>query len=290
MISLQQIINEKEKEKRDFLITEKLKELEVNAEQNKILDLNACHKGFISSSSKLQFSASLITVGDDCLTSLYGMKGTDYFYEFFDYAIENNVKDMTELLNAVSPFLRKYFGVNVDYTNQYNREASFDIMGNQLAEIREKHGKQEYENYLNSWFDISIFKGRSYAECTEYAALTQNLYSFFGFETYYISGNYANEQTQESHAFNLLKLPGEKYFIIDNANPTIMYDENFNIISSIPRRYQITQEEFFNGVNGDGFNIQFSVNNLQKIGNNIRKIDVKDCVYGIGTNTQRKVV
>ena len=66
----------------------------------------------------------------------------------------------------------------VDYTNKNDRSNSFDIMGSQLGEIQRKHGDSVFKKYYNKWFDISIFKNNSIAECTEYAALTQNLFSF----------------------------------------------------------------------------------------------------------------
>ena len=142
MITLSQILSEQDLENRKQLIDSKIMELEQIAEQEKELDLDAVHKGFISTSDTIQFSTDLIDINDNPISSRYTMKSTDYFYEFVEYLKQNNVKDMMSALYAVSPFLRKYFGVNPDYTTKNNRSDAFDTMGMQLSEIQEKHGNE----------------------------------------------------------------------------------------------------------------------------------------------------
>ncbi len=289
MITLSQILSEQDLEKRKQLIDSKIMELEQIAEQGKELDLDAVHKGFISTSDTIQFSADLIDINDNPISSRYTMKSTDYFYEFVEYLKQNNVKDMMSALYAVSPFLRKYFGVNPDYTTKNNRSDAFDTMGMQLSEIQEKHGNEVFNEYFSKWFDISIFKGNSMAECTEYAALTQNLYSFMGANTYYVAGEYSSDITKEAHAYNLVQLGQDAFYIVDSANPTITYDMDFNIVDSKPRIQQISRDDFVNAVNGEGLGIEVKTCNFQvNPEGKTRRIDVMNCAYGIKAKTNLK--
>lgn len=290
MITIKQILSEYDIQKRNELIKNKLVELEKNAEQDKELGLNEVHKGYISTSSTIQFSSDLIDINDSPVASKYTMKTTDYFYEFIEYLNQNNVNDIMSALYAVSPFLHKYFGTSNDYTNINDRSVSFDNMGKQLSEIQEKHGNEIFNEYFDKWFDISIFKGNSMAKCTEYAALTQNLYAFLGVNTYYVIGNFSLEKTiSESHAYNLVQLDANSFFIVDSANPTITYDSNFNIILSKPRIQKISKEEFVNAITGSGLNVEFKTCNFQTNGKDTRRIDISSCAYSISPKINSKL-
>lgn len=290
MITINQILSESDTENRKKLISNRLSELEQSSEQDKELDLNAIHKGFISTSNTIEFSSDLIDINDNPVKSKYTMKATNYFYEYIDYLIQNNINDIISALYLVSPFLHEYFGTNRDYTNKNDRSSSFDIMGSQLGKIQQKHGDSVFNDYYNKWFDISIFKNNSIAECTEYAALTQNLFSFLGANSYYVSGSFSSDKGQsESHAYNLVQFDANSFFIVDTANPTITYDMEYNIVSSKPRIQQISRDEFINAVTGKGLNVEFSACNFQTNGHNIRKIDIINCNYGIKAKINRKL-
>lgn len=289
MVTINQILSESDTNKRKDLISNRLVELEQNSEQNKDLDLEAIHKGYISTSDTVQFSSDLIDINDNPVKSKYTMKTTDYYYEYINYLMKNNVKDIMSALYLVSPFLHEYFGTNKDYTNKNNRSDAFDIMGNQLADIQQKHGDSMFNEYYKKWFDISIFKNNSMAECTEYAALTQNLYSFLGANSYYVSGSFSTEKGKnESHAYNLVQLDANSFFIVDTANPTITYDMEYNIVSSRPRIQKISIEDFTNAINGNGMSIEFSACNYQTNGQDTRRIDIIKCNYGIKPKTNLK--
>ena len=289
MITINQILSESDIENRKKLISNRLSELEQMSEQNKELDLNAIHKGYISTSDTIQFSSDLIVINDNPVKSKYTMRATDYFYEYVDYLIQNNINDIKSALYLVSPFLHEYFGTNRDYTNKNDRSSYFDIMGSQLGEIQQKYGNSIFNDYYNKLFDISVFKNNSIAACTEYAALTQNLFSFIGANSYYVIGSFPLENGQiESHAYNLAQLDANSFFIVDTANPTITYDMEYNIVSSKPRIQQISRDEFINAVTGNGLNVEFSVCNFQTDGHNTRKIDVINCNYGIKAKTNLK--
>ena len=240
MVTINQIFSELDKEKRKKLLS-------------KELGLDTIHKGYISTSDTIQFSSDLIDINDNPIISKYSMKATDYFYEYIEYLIKNDGKDIVSALDLVSPFLHEYFGTNKDYTNKNDRGTAFDNIGNQLGEIQQKHGNDAFNDCYNKWFDISIFKNNSMAECTEYAALTQNLYSFLGANSYYVSGNFSSGKAQsESHAYNLVQFDENSFYIVDTANPTITYDMEYNIVTSRPRIQKISREDFINAINGNG--------------------------------------
>lgn len=85
---------------------------------------------------------------------------------------------------------------------------------------REKLNSQieERENYGNIVpIPISSIKGLNIGECTEMALLSQNLLSFFGYNTFMVEGKtYNSENKKEFHNFNFIEKDG-KYFAFDSA-------------------------------------------------------------------------
>ena len=69
---------------------------------------------------------------DEPLPSKYTMKSQDYIYEYINYLNKNNITDINKAILAISPFLKKYFGVGKNGNNKNNREVAFDNMGMQL--------------------------------------------------------------------------------------------------------------------------------------------------------------
>ncbi len=281
------ILKEQDEEKRKKMIQERLKFLDTESEQNKTIDVNSIHQGFISSSDSLQFSTDFIMGEfDQPILSIYTMKNQDYFYSYINYLHQNGIVDINTAIHAISPFLKDYFGVDKNGNNKNNREASFDNMGIQLSQIKEK-SNQEYLTYYNKWFDIGIFKGNSMAECTEYAALTQNILSFMGFNSYYVSGSFSSSKNNESHAFNLVQTTPEKFFLIDASNPIIMFDEKDNVLTSRTRFSPLSQEQFENAISAQKFELELNVCNYQRINGSVRNVDVDIWKYGIKVNSKK---
>ena len=64
---------------------------------------------------------------------------------------------------------------------------------------------------------ISSIKGLKIGECTEMALLSQNLLSFFGYNTFMVEGKtYNSENKTEFHNFNFIEKDG-KYYAFDSA-------------------------------------------------------------------------
>lgn len=77
---------------------------------------------------------------------------------------------------------------------------------------------EERENYGNIVpIPISSIKGLKIGECTEMALLSQNLLSFFGYNTFMVEGKtYNSENETEFHNFNFIEKNG-KYYAFDSA-------------------------------------------------------------------------
>lgn len=273
MNEFEKILKKQNNEKKKNMIEQRLIILNSKAEQNKEIGVNTIHQGFISTTDSLEFSEVYVMSNlDEPLPSKYTMKNQDYIYEYINYLNKNNITDINTAILAISPFLKKYFGVGKNGNNKNNREISFDNMGMQLSEIRQK-SEQLYQEYYSKWFDIAIFKNNSIAECTEYAALTQNILAFMGFNSYYISGYFSTKNTEGAHAFNLVQTTKEKFFLIDSANPTTIFDEKGNVISARTQSCIISEEQFKDAISEEGFEIELNVCNYQKINGTIQPID-----------------
>lgn len=274
---IETIINENNNEIRNQLIKERIMLLESESLQNQVLDINSIHHGFISSSSEIEFSVYGIDANLG-LMDKYGMKQQDYIYEFFNYLRDNNISNINAVINSISPFLRIYFGVKNNNTN--NRGITFENMQKQLLEIYKKDN-ENFEKYRNKWLDIGIFKNNSMAECTEYSAISQNLLAFLGFNTYYLSGHLSTSKTDEDHAFNLVKTPTGNYFLIDSANPIGLYDDKLNIITTKTRFFQISKEQYENAISGNGLNLEIKTCHYQRKDSKDIVIDVDVWKYSI---------
>ena len=223
MITFEDIINEKDKQKRDLLIKEKLNQL--NKMYDKVnIDTRTNMTGFISNESKISFSDYHYDMNIG-LGSIYGMKTEDYFYDFFDFLNDHNLTTKQEVIKYISPFLKNYFNEQGSKIN--DREELFEDIWNQLDKMYDD--KERFNKNKNAWLDIGIFKNRSAAECTEHACITQNLLTFCDIDSCYVSGHIKSNTYDEDHAFNIFKLNGE-YYLLDSTNPYCLYDGNDNYV------------------------------------------------------------
>lgn len=134
--------------------------------------------------------------------SYYYIKNNDYIYEFINELRENNITDENKILKSIYYFLNKYFGIDGD------EERRLDIFN------QNTNG--------NDYPDISVLKGKNAAMCSERAAIAQNLFSFLGIESYYISGKIDTRKEQGEHAFNIIKYNG-KTVIYDATRDVPLY-------------------------------------------------------------------
>ena len=127
-----------------------------------------------------------------------------------------------------------------------DREAKifFNGMGSHSGEKNKKLYKE------NKTMSLHDFEGKQNAVCTEYAMLTQQLISFAGLRSKFVSGGpleIANDEGEfdsvpiESHAYNIISLQGNKNeeettVLFDPSNPAMVKDKTDPSVSR-PKTY-----------------------------------------------------
>lgn len=135
----------------------------------------------------------------------YKIKNDDYIYLFISLLIKNHITDLDKILNNIYPFLNMYFGKNGDSDL---RIAIFN------------------QNTLDGIIpDISVLKQRNAAMCSERAAMAQNIFSFLGIESYYITGEIVKNGENVPHAFNIIKY-NNRYLIYDATTDVPVYNDD----------------------------------------------------------------
>ena len=272
MITFEQIITEKDKTKRDLLIKEKLDELN-NTTEGIYIDTNSIMTGFISNKSSVKFSDYHFDMNIG-LGSIYEMKADDYFYEFIDFLVERNYELKKDAIRYVSSFLQRYFDERGK--KDYSREVIFDDIWNKLAKMYDED-IEKFNRCKPNWLDIGVFKGLSAAECTEYAALTQNLLTFCDIDCCYVSGHMKNKESNEDHAFNTYKLD-EEYYLIDPANPICLFDEQGNYAGCTAYTFKVDATKLSNFMlNKEP--IEYIRLNYMKTKEDTKPVDKQICTY-----------
>lgn len=137
--------------------------------------------------------------------SYYNIKNNEYIYEFISILKRNNINNIDQALNNIYNFISYYFGKDGDDEKRQN--------------IFNQH------TFNDSYPDISVLRNQNAAMCSERAAMAQNLFSFFGIESYYLTGYLKVNEQQEPHAFNLIKYKG-KFMIYDSSKDVPIYEKN----------------------------------------------------------------
>ena len=168
-------------------INERLNELYSKAPERKIVGFESMSplKGIIPKETIIDNGGAYFCI-----------KRNEYIYEFIDILKENNIKDLNQILNNIYNFINYYFGKNGD--------------GDRRSVIFNQH------SISKDYPDISVLKKQNAAMCSERAALAQNIFSFFGIESYYITGEVNTNRERENHAFNIIKY-NNKMMIYDSS-------------------------------------------------------------------------
>ncbi|MCK5084764.1 MAG: hypothetical protein KAQ64_03865 [Candidatus Pacebacteria bacterium] len=130
--------------------------------------------------------------------------------------VDSKAKERTAIMAAVQNQLDEYFG-------NTNRDAG-------------KNNKKMYKKTKTR--NLHDFKGQSSATCTELSMLAQQLVSFAGVKSKFISGgpleinngeNDNSASSDDTHVFNILyfqKEDGESAYLYDPANPMFIKNES----------------------------------------------------------------
>jgi len=165
------------------------------------------HRGYIGSKTSVQFEGYAVSMG-----SWYKLKNTDYLYEAVS-RLQNNresIKNSSTLFNNIEGFLNSYFGV----PDADGVDRRMEVIDRRIDLNDPEIDDDEYFDRLEN-IDISIFKNEHVAQCSERAAMAQNIMSMFGYETYYANGDVSIDEKPDFHAYNIVADASERKYIID---------------------------------------------------------------------------
>lgn len=148
------------------------------------------------------------------------MNDFNMYYDFFKQIKNSTIADLNDLLKETFIYLNEFFG-NQENKNIKNRD---DLINDYLLKD-ESISDEEYLNLKNN-LQISVFKNKGVAMCSERTALAQNLFSLLNVESYYCSGVIKNslEADCSGHAFNVICNDG-KYYVVDFSVPVKVMKE-----------------------------------------------------------------
>ena len=170
-----------------------------------------------------------------CNKGMYYYLDDDSYIREFCHSIKGRkISNEYNLFVLIHHFMRDYFGVLPDIS----REEMFTLL----------YERENVSFPPQKEHSITDFKKRGNAVCTEYAALAQNIMSFFGFKSYYVFGRMQiGHKKDEEHAFHFIAYKEKKTnqavaVLIDYACPIKVYNNRHQLRDYYP--YMIDLEEF----------------------------------------------
>lgn len=216
MTFLEKVLNAKTDEELEELVSFEIAKLNEENNEDKVLgfvlDDRLCkpYNGFIGKNSRIKFSNfSMIT---------YAIKNDDYLYEFTKLFKKSGLKNKGQLVFFLNKYLDYYFG-NINSNDL--REAYF------YKKLESTETDDEYLDMINS-FDLSDFKKKGIAMCTERSALAQNILSLFEFDSYYCMGYFNNGDKTDGHCYNIVRTVNG-YRLVDFSVGVLQYSDSFEI-------------------------------------------------------------
>lgn len=158
----------------------------------------------------------------------YYLDDESYILDFFKYIKDKDIDDNYDFILCVNKFLKQYLVRDI---NKVDREEMFKLIC--------KNEEDYYEPIKEH--SILDFKNNGAAECSEYSAITENIFSIFGFDIYYMM--------DRTHAYNLLIEEG-KVSILDYANWVCCFDINYKYLGRLPYYVEIPEfdDELFDNI------------------------------------------
>lgn len=232
---LQKILDCKEEEV-DAIVKEAIKDADAKSNEVKeALSPVFPHpfKGFIPLNARIKYIVSA--------PESYSMQTTDFMYEFAHFIKKNNINSKGRLIYALGLFINSYFG-SPDRVHKGLREQIFytDIFSK--TESDDDLFKELKKN------EIGKLKDKDAAQCTERAALAQQILSLFGTESYYCFGCLGIGKDQEGHAFNVIKRKND-YAVLDYSCVVKSYNKENLLNAYFPFIGILSNEEFADFIN-----------------------------------------
>jgi hypothetical protein len=229
MTFLEKVLNAKTDEELEELVSFEIAKLNEENNEDKALGFvfanRLCkpYNGFIGKNSRIKFSnLSMVT---------YAIKNDDYLYEFTKLFKKAGLKNKGQLVFFLNKYLDYYFG------NKNSNDLRDDYFYKKLA-ITETD--DEYFDMIDS-FDLSDFKKKGIAMCTERGALAQNILSLFEFDSYYCMGYFNYDDKTEGHCYNIVRTVNG-YRLVDFSVGVLQYSDSFE--RSVPFIADISTSEF----------------------------------------------
>lgn len=234
---LQKILDCKEEEV-DAIVKQAIED--ADAQSNKVEELSPVFprpfKGFIPLNARIKYIGLAL--------ESYNMQTTDFMYEFAHFIKKNNINSKGRLIYALELFINSYFGLP-DRVHKERREQIF------FTDIYSKYSKTESDVDLFKALEnnkIGDLKHKDAAQCTERAALAQQILSLFGTESYYCFGCLDIGKDQEGHAFNVIKREND-YAVLDYSCVVKSYNKENLLNAYFPFIGILSNEEFADFIN-----------------------------------------
>ena len=180
-------------------------------------------KGFIPLNTRIKYESAAM---ED-----YSMNTKDFMYEFAGFVKEHKISTRAGLVCSLETYINSYFGLR---SNKERWEM--------FAEKTKGMDDDEYFKALEN-FKIGDFKGKRTAQCTERAAMAQQILSLYGVESYYCIGCINNHGKTEQHAFNVVKREND-YALLDYSSVATMFTPEGKPKLFLPFIGSISNEEF----------------------------------------------
>lgn len=177
----------------------------------------------------------------------YYVDDETYVYDFIKYIKDMNIEDEFDLVSIVNEYTKKIFNNNLNGINRQN-----------LHKLLFKDNYLQYHPIKEH--SIKDFYHTGSAQCTEYAAVANNLFSVLG-----IPISYFNDK---KHAFNVLfhQTDDDKYdsYILDFSDCTFIYNEKLECVGRFPffKKIENGDNEFINSVVNKGQRIKIDDYNI----------------------------
>ena len=184
--------------------------------------------GYIPKNTRIVYGEELYGKRGSNIGCYYYLDDESYILEFFKYIKNKEVLDTYDLILYVNKFLRNYLDKSINPSDR-----------DDIHRVLIKNNETYYEPIKKH--SIKDFIGNGSAKCSEYAALTENIFSIFGFDMYYLM--------DEEHVYNIL-IDNEKHYLLDYVDWVSCYDTNYKLLAKLPYYVEIKDfsYEFFEKV------------------------------------------
>ena len=185
------------------------RDIDINPEGNYTIYTNNKWFGFIPNDVKV------VTDKRGCYNKgcYYYLNDRKYLYDFAKFIKGEKIKDEAAFVAYVYLYMHYYFE---NIFNPMDREVVNGLLLNQ-NDIYYPPVKEH---------DISDFKFKGSAKCSELSVMAQNIMSIFGYNSLIVF--------DESHAYNIFYQSKDDAYILDYHNCFKFYNHNLDLVKEVP--------------------------------------------------------